>query len=116
MQPLLASTAQIAATLSPIPSAASLRDHYHRNPQFDSRVINIDKLGNLCTIVTLPPQRCDTLDLGGTEWRRQPSKCRILHGRSACDLHHIVGRRAADIGDVAALPTRLPQDKNSSFQ
>jgi hypothetical protein len=31
MQPLLASTVQIAATLSPIPAAASLRDHDHRN-------------------------------------------------------------------------------------
>src|SRR5215472_10041701 len=32
MQPLLVSTVQIAATLSPTPSAASSRDHDHRNP------------------------------------------------------------------------------------
>ena len=32
MQPLLVSTVQIAATLSPAPSAASSRDHDHRNP------------------------------------------------------------------------------------
>jgi hypothetical protein len=32
MQPLLVSTVQIAATLSPTRSAASSRDHDHRNP------------------------------------------------------------------------------------